>query len=80
MEVKFFWERWQRAACMDKASKLQGKPCHSWVVADEWVEAYKSTLTNNKRKEFEKEWAKLDAQLESYVRGDKGAVNPMKIG
>ena len=77
--VKFFWERWHRAICMDTHNKLNNKPTHFWIAADEWIGAYKATLSKNKASEFDKEWNIFEKQLTDYQEGKKGAFNPMSI-
>jgi hypothetical protein len=77
--VKFFWLRWHRATAMDSHNKINNKPTRFWIEADEWVNAYKSTLSKNKQSEFDKEWNSLEKQLTDYQDGRKGAVNPMSI-
>lgn len=71
--VKFFWERMHRAMQMDMASKLQNKPTYYWIEADEWMEAYKKTLSENKKKEFEKEYNKLEEELRLFLKSKKAA-------
>lgn len=73
MSTKFFWERWHRAVQMDKANQLNGKPTHNWIEADDWVEAYKKTLSNSQLDKFNKEWNKLEEQSFSFVQGKKGS-------
>lgn len=62
--VEFFFHRYQRAVQMDMANKLQGKPTHFWIEADEWLEAYKKTLSKNKTQEFDKIWKNLDDEMQ----------------
>ncbi len=77
--VYFFWCRWHRAVCMDSVNKELGKPTHYWIAADEWVEAYKNTLSKNKQRDFDKEWDKLETQLETFRNDTKGkAESPFK--
>lgn len=64
---------------MDMANKLSGKPTYFWIVADEWVEAYKSTLSKNKKSEFDKIWNKLEQDLTDAQDGKKGAVSPFNL-
>lgn len=80
--VRFFWERWKRAVQMDMANKLQGKPTRYWIEADEWVNAYKQTLSKSKVAQFDKEWNKLEKELEDYHNAPPKKqvnLNPMKI-
>jgi hypothetical protein len=78
MDVLFFWSRYQRAVTMDMANKINGLPTYFWVNAEEWISAYKNTLSKNKQTEFDKEWVKLDKQLERFQNGEKGAISPFK--
>lgn len=78
--VKFFWERWHRANTMDAATRINGGHSHTWIVAMEWIDAYKATLSKSKLAEFEKEWNKLEQQLTDYQNGKKGSINPLGIG
>lgn len=71
--VFFFWNRYNRAAQMDAANKINGKPTHFWISSIEWVDAYKATLSGNKVKDFDKEWARLDQQRDDFVEGKKGS-------
>lgn len=77
--VKFFWSRWHRAVQMDMANKINSKPTYFWITANEWVDAYKGTLSKNKQSEFDKEWNKLEQQLADFQDGKKGAVSPFTI-
>lgn len=52
---------------MDMHNKLSGNPTHYWIQSNEWTEAFKSTLSNNKKNEFDKEWKKLDDYLEEWT-------------
>lgn len=67
MPTKFFWERWHRAVQMDMANKLAGKHTHYWIEADEWVEAFKKTLSNSQLDKFNKEWNKLEELSKKFV-------------
>lgn len=78
--VKFFWERYRRAVCMDMANKILGKHTIYWANAEEWISAYKQTLSKSKQNEFDKEWNNLEKQLEDYRDGKKGSRNPLSIG
>lgn len=49
---------------MDMANKLAGRPTHFWIEADEWMEAYKRTLSNKELKSFEYDYKKLEYELE----------------
>lgn len=71
--VTFFWERYHRAVQMDMANKLQGKPTYIWMEADEWITAYKNTLSKNKVSEFDKIWKQLESDLEDFRNGKKGS-------
>ena len=73
MSTKFFWERWHKAVQMDMANKINGKPTHFWIVADEWIEAYKNSLSKTQRDKFDKEWNKLEQLNQDFVNGKKGA-------
>lgn len=64
---------------MDMANKINGKPTYNWVNANEWVDAYKGTLSNSKLTEFNKEWDKLEQQLSDTQDGKKGSINPFII-
>ena len=64
---------------MDAANKLSGKSTPYLWEATEWADAYKATLSKNKQNDFDKEWQKLEKQLESFQTGEKGAVSPFKI-
>lgn len=76
--VRFFWERWKRACQMDAASN-SSKYTHE---ADEWTDAYKQTLSKNNRDKFEKEWNKLNQDLEAYFAAPpkkQKNMNPMGL-
>ena len=73
MPTKFFWERWHRAVQMDMANKLNGKPTHYWIEAEEWLDAYKKTLSNSQLNKFNKEWDKLEKASSDFVKGEKGS-------
>ncbi len=73
MPTKFFWERWHRAVQMDMANKINGKPTYYWQQADEWIEAFKKTLSNSQKDKFDKEWAKLEQLNQDFVSGKKGS-------
>lgn len=77
--VKFFWSRWRRAVQMDMANKINNQPTYFWITANEWVDAYKATLSKNKQADFDKEWAKLETQLSEFQDGKKGAINPLGL-
>lgn len=77
--VQFFWERYRRAICMDMANKIRGASTHNWIEADDWISAYKKTLSKSKAAEFDKIWNNLEKQLKEYQEGKKGAVNPMPM-
>lgn len=62
--VEFFFHRYHCAVQMDAANKVNGKPTHFWIVADEWIEAYKNTLSNNKKREFDKIWKTLEQDMQ----------------
>lgn len=62
--VQFFFERYQRAVQMDMANKINGKPTHFWITAEEWIEAYKQSLSKNKQNQFDKEWRRLEQELQ----------------
>lgn len=64
--VLFFWTSYRRAVQMDSANKLLNKPTHYWIQAEEWIEAYKKTLSNKNKKTFDYEWKKLDDQAEAF--------------
>jgi len=71
--VRFFWERWKRGTQMGGAYELQ---------AMEWVDAYKATLSNSKKNSFEKEWNKLEKELEDFHNANpkqQKNMNPMNI-
>ena len=72
--VKFFWEQSRRAYQMDEASRLQNKETPSIFEVERWVDAYKSTLSNNQKDKFNKAWQKLDKELETYWNDVKGKV------
>lgn len=59
----------QRGIMMDAINQLQGKPTPYLREALEWLDAYKSTLTKNKIKDFDKEWKKLDDELLKKQKG-----------
>lgn len=61
--TEFFFHRYQRAVQMDSANKISGKPTHNWIIAEEWIEAYKNTLSKTKQQQFEKEWKALEAEM-----------------
>lgn len=71
--VKFFWTRWHRAVQLDSANKERGLPTYTWIEADEWISAYKSTLSKNKASEFDKIWNGLEKDLESFRDSKKGS-------
>lgn len=73
LPVKFFWERWHRAVQIDMANKLNGKHTKYWIEADEWVEAFKKTLSKSKQNEFDKEWRKLEQLREDFANMKKGS-------
>ena len=72
-ETKFFWERTQRAWRMDSANKLRSKPTYYWMEAQEWLDAYKVTLSNKDLKTFEHEWLKFDAELDLAREAAEGS-------
>lgn len=80
--VRFFWERWRRAVQMDEANRISGKPTRLIFEADEWTDAYKQTLSNGQKQRFEKEWDKLNRDLDLYHNGtpkQQKNLNPMKL-
>lgn len=66
--VRFFYERWKRATQMDATNKHLGNHTHYWIQAEEWITAYKQTLSKSKLQEFDKEWNKLDKELEDWKK------------
>jgi len=66
MSVDFFWTRMQRALMMDAINKELGKPQPHTREAMEWESAYKSTLSKNQLDKYNKEYAKLDKELEKW--------------
>lgn len=76
--VQFFWERWRRAVQMDMANKINGKPTYWWIEAEEWVSAYKATLSSNKQKEFEKEWQKLQDYYDEWQNAEPKKQSKME--
>jgi hypothetical protein len=69
MSAQFFWDRMQRAIMMDETNKILGKPTPYLRDAIEWTEAYTTTLSGNKKKDFDKEWKKLDDELAKKQKG-----------
>ena len=76
--VRFFWEREKRAWQMDAANKEGGLPTPYWMESQEWVDAYKNTLSGNKRREFDKEWDKLEKELETYHNASPKQLKNLK--
>lgn len=64
--VKFFYSRERRAWQMDEANRLQGKTPKYWIESEEWLTAFKNTLSKKKLSEFDKEWAKLEKKVEDW--------------
>ena len=81
--VHFFWTRWKRACQMDAANKHSGKHTPYWIEAEEWITAYKQTLSKGKQREFDKEWDKLERYLEQWRNAkpdtQKSMKNPMDL-
>lgn len=48
---------------MDATNKVLGRDCFYIREATEWLEAYKGQLSENKKKEFDKEWRKAEDAL-----------------
>lgn len=67
--TEFFWSRMQRGIMMDATNKILGKPTPYLREAIEWTDAYTSTLSKNKKQEFDKEWKKLDEALLKKQQG-----------
>lgn len=65
MSAEFFFDRFQRAVQMDSTNQILGRDCHFIREATDWLEAYKSSLGTNKRKDFDKEWRKCELALAS---------------
>lgn len=76
--VEFFWGRWKRACQMDAANKIGGKPTHHWIESEEWISAYKNTLSKGKQAEFDKEWKKLEDYLEEWTNAKPAKQKNMK--
>jgi hypothetical protein len=64
--VRFFWERYRRAVQMDEANRINGKNIRFWIEAEEWIAAYKETLSSNGKKDFDKEWKKLEDYYQEW--------------
>lgn len=56
--VQFFFDRFHRAIQMDGHNSLRNQ-----IDADEWIQAYKNTLSKNQLDKFDKEWAKCEEML-----------------
>lgn len=65
MSAEFFFNRMQRAVQMDATNKVLGRDCQHIFEATEWLDAYTSSLSQNKKKDFDKEWRKMEAELAS---------------
>lgn len=76
--AKFFWEQWVCYVQMDMANKINGNPTHYWVEAEKWTDAFKQTLSKNKRQEFEKEWNKLNDALQEFHNASPKKLNGLK--
>lgn len=58
--VQFFFDRFHRAIQMDG---VHSSSLRNQLDADEWIQAYKNTLSKNQLDKFDKEWAKCEEAL-----------------
>lgn len=76
--VRFFWERWKAACQVDAANKILGRFTNRWTASEEWISAYKATLSKTKQQEFDKEWNILESYLTEWHNASPKKQTNMK--